>query len=246
MIVGIIPARYASTRLPGKPLVDLEGQTMIERVWRGVSASPALDRVLIATDDERVIAEAQRFGAEAYLTSPDLQSGTDRCDALVRQLKLDAEIVVNIQGDEPLVQPATISGLVQGMKASGADVGTLVTPLTDPAGLHDPATVKVVMNAEGRALYFSRSPIPYLRDREPSSWLQHQTYWKHIGIYAFTQRALKRHVQLPTSPLERAESLEQLRLLEDGAVFHCVVTDATFMSVDTAEDADRVRAWLKQ
>lgn len=246
MIVGIIPARYASVRLPGKPLVDLEGQTMIERVWRGVSASPALDRVLIATDDERVIAEAQRFGAEAYFTSPDLQSGTDRCDALVRQLKLEPEIVINIQGDEPLVQPAEITGLVQGMRASGADVGTLVTPLLDPHGLTDPATVKVVMNADGRALYFSRSPIPFLRDREASTWLQHHAYWKHIGIYAFTHRALKRHVELPMSPLERAESLEQLRLLEDGAVFHCVITDATFMSVDTAEDADRVRAWLKK
>lgn len=244
MIVGIIPARYASTRLPGKPLVDLNGQTMIERVWRGVVASPALDRVLIATDDERVIAEAQRFGAEAHLTSPDLQSGTDRCDALLRQLKLDPAYVVNIQGDEPLVQAGVITDLVQAIRASGADVATLVTPITHAQELIDAATVKVVMNADDRAMYFSRSPIPFLRDHDIATWTSRHQYWKHIGIYAYTHQALKRHVQLPPSSLERAESLEQLRLLQDGAVFHCVRTDAVFASVDTAEDVERVRNLL--
>ena len=245
MIIGIIPARYASTRLPGKPLIDLNGQTMIERVWRGVSASPALDRVLIATDDERVIADAQRFGAEAYLTSPDLQSGTDRCDALLRQLKLDPTIVVNIQGDEPLVQAVVITDLVQAIRASGADVATLITPITHASELADPSTVKVVVNADGKALYFSRSPIPYVRDHDHSTWTEHHQFWKHVGIYAYTYRALKRHVQLPPSSLERAESLEQLRLLEDGAVFHCVRTDDTFLSVDTAADVERVLQWLR-
>lgn len=245
MILGIIPARYASTRLPGKPLIDLCGQTMIERVWRTASSSPALDRVIIATDDERVVAEAQRIGAEAHLTSPDLPSGTDRCDALVRTLRLQPDVVINIQGDEPLLAPNVLTLLVNTLQTSGADVSTPVSRILFPAELDDSGVVKVARSVNGDALYFSRSPIPFLRSVERSHWTTSYTYWKHIGIYAYTRDALRRHVFLPPSPLERAESLEQLRLLEDGARFVCVETEQMFMAVDTAEDAERVRAWLR-
>jgi len=246
MILGVIPARYASTRLPGKPLLDLCGQSMIERVWRAAKACPMLDRIVIATEDERVIAEAQRFGAEAYLTSADLPSGTDRCDALVRQLHLQPDVVVNIQGDEPLLSPNVITHLVQSLKSSGADVATVMSRILFEQELTNPSVVKLVIDSSSNALYFSRSPIPFLRSAdERTAWHTAHTYWKHIGIYAYTLRALQRHVSLPQSPLERAEMLEQLRLLEDGARFMCVETEQLFLAVDTAQDAEHVREVLR-
>lgn len=246
MIVGIIPARYASTRLPGKPLIDLCGQSMIERVWKAARSCTILDRVLIATEDERVVADAQRFGAEAFLTSADLPSGTDRCDALLRQLKLQPSVVVNIQGDEPLLSPNVITHLVQALRTHGADVATPIRRITNDAELHDPSVVKVAVRSDETALYFSRSAIPYLRDiAHGTEWTSLHGYWKHIGMYAYTHAALQRHVSLPPSPLEQAEMLEQLRLLEDGATFVCVPTEELFMSVDTAQDADRVREVLR-
>lgn len=246
MIVGVIPARYASTRLPGKPLIDLCGQSMIERVWRAATACTVLDRVLIATDDERIVAEAQRFGAEAYLTSADLPSGTDRCDALIRQLHLRPDIVVNIQGDEPLLAPNVITHLVQALRTSGADVATAMSRILFADELASASVVKVVVDASNNALYFSRSPIPYLRNEaDVATWHSAHTFWKHIGIYAYTLAALQRHVSLPPSPLERAEMLEQLRLMEAGARFTCVETEQLFLAVDTEQDAERVRDVLR-
>jgi len=246
MIIGVIPARYASTRLPGKPLIDLCGQSMIERVWRAASACTLLDRVIIATEDERVIADAQRFGAEAYLTSEDLVSGTDRCDALIRQLHLRPDVVVNIQGDEPLLSPNVITHIVQALRTSGADVATAMSRILFAEELASASVVKVVVDSSNNALYFSRSPIPHLRNEvDAATWHTAHTFWKHIGIYAFTLPALHRHVSLPPSPLERAELLEQLRLLENGARFTCVETEQLFLAVDTAQDAERVRDVLR-
>jgi 3-deoxy-manno-octulosonate cytidylyltransferase (CMP-KDO synthetase) len=246
MIVGIIPARYAATRLPGKPLVDLNGQTMIERVWRAAHACTELDRVIIATDSELIMEEARRIGAEAMLTDPELPSGTDRCYAVAQMLDVRPDVVINIQGDEPLLQPKVLTQLVDALAISGADVSTPVTRITNHEDLRDPNVVKVAATASGIAVYFSRSPIPYLRGADMSQWLEHQTYWKHIGVYAYRMAALERHVALPVCALERSESLEQLRLLEAGGRFVCVETDVDFISVDTPQDAERVRAYLSQ
>ncbi len=246
MIVGIIPARYAATRLPGKPLVDLNGQTMIERVWRAAHACSKLDRVIIATDSDLIMEEARRIGAEAMLTDSELPSGTDRCYAVARMLDVKPDVVINIQGDEPLLQPKVLTQLVDALHGSGADVSTPVTRITNHEDLKDPNVVKVATTVTGMAVYFSRSPIPYLRSADISQWLDHQTYWKHIGVYAYRMTALERHVALPVCALERSESLEQLRLLEAGGRFVCVETDVEFISVDTPEDAERVRAYLSQ
>lgn len=246
MIVGIIPARYAATRLPGKPLVDLNGQSMIERVWRAAHACSELDRVIIATDSELIMQEAQRIGAEAMLTDPDLPSGTDRCYAVVQMLDPRPTTVINIQGDEPLLQASVLTQLIQALRSGPADVSTPVTRIVHQQDLADPNVVKVAMAADHRAVYFSRSPIPHLRGVDIDQWLHHQSYWKHIGVYAYRLDALERHVSLPVSVLERSESLEQLRLLEAGTHFVAVETDVEFISVDTPEDAERVRAYLSQ
>lgn len=244
MIIGIIPARYASTRLPGKPLIDLEGQSMIERVWRAASTISAFDRVVIATDSEHIVAEAQRFKAEVVLTSPDEPSGTDRCYAALRTLGCTPDIVVNIQGDEPLLQPSVLLQCIDALRQTQADVATPVVAIRNEAFLHDPNVVKVVRGSDGRALYFSRSPIPFARGAH-AAWTGVASYWQHIGLYAYRIHALKRHVMLAPSPLERTESLEQLRLLEDGATIMCVETEHHSVAVDTPDDAERVRALLR-
>lgn len=246
MIVGIIPARYASTRFPGKPLVDLNGRSMLERVWSAAMRSTSLDRVLIATDDERIHVEAQRIGAEAHLTSTELTSGTDRCDALLRQLRLKPDIVVNIQGDEPLLPPGVITHLVQALRNSDADVATPVTRILFPSELDDPGIVKAVRTDDGKIIYFSRAAVPFMRDVEKVKWPSLHAFWKHIGIYAYRYDSLRKHVMLPPSPLERVESLEQMRLLESGAKFIGVETESVFMSVDSPEDAHRVSEYLRR
>jgi len=245
MIVGIIPARYTSTRFPGKPLIDLEGQTMLERVWRAACAALVFDKVVIATDSEHIVVEAQRIRAEVVLTSPDEPSGTDRCYAAIRAMKISPDIIVNIQGDEPLLQPNVLKHCVEALRSAGADVATPVKRISDVLDLTNPNVVKVALAASGRALYFSRSPIPHQRGVDVAQWLAAREYWKHIGLYAYTAAALTQHVMLPPSPLERTEHLEQLRLLGQGAYFTCVEVEHDALSVDTPEDADRVRAILR-
>jgi 3-deoxy-manno-octulosonate cytidylyltransferase (CMP-KDO synthetase) len=217
---------------------------MLERVWRAARASD-LDRVLIATDDVRIADEARRIGADVTMTAADLPSGSDRCAAAVRSAGLRPSIVVNIQGDEPLLQPQLLNGLVRALEQSGADVATPISRILFSAELDDAAVVKVVRGANNHALYFSRAAVPAIRDVNRSDWTQHHTYWKHIGLYAYTWPSLQRHVQLPPSALEQCEKLEQLRLLEDGARFVCVETEQMLMSVDTPDDAERVRLWLR-
>ncbi len=242
--IGIIPARFASVRLPGKPLVDLNGRSMIRRVWEGASEARLPERIVVATDDERIVDECRSFGAEAILTPPELPSGTDRIAAAHKALGREYDVIVNIQGDEPLLRGALVDRLIQALVDSDADVATPVTSLTSAEELGNPAVVKVAMNAAGRALYFSRSAIPFVRDAAPADWPDRYPYRKHIGLYAYRRAALERFVSLPPSLLERAESLEQLRLLEDGAVFRCVYTDHHLVAIDTPEDADTVRALL--
>jgi 3-deoxy-manno-octulosonate cytidylyltransferase (CMP-KDO synthetase) len=236
VVVAVIPARYASTRFPGKPLAMIAGQTMIERVWRATSATSSIDRVIIATESELVEDEAKRIGAECVITSAELPSGTDRCAAAIQTLKLKPKVVLNVQGDEPLIQPEVLSALVDGLLTSKADVTTPVVRLTDPAELINPNSVTVACTSYMRALYFSRSAIPNVRGVDIGSWLQHMYYWKHVGLYCYRSEALARHVKLQPTSLELAEQLEQLRLLEDGAEFLCIPITQKLIAVDVPSD----------
>jgi 3-deoxy-manno-octulosonate cytidylyltransferase (CMP-KDO synthetase) len=259
--IAIIPARYASTRLPAKPLVDLLGKTMIQRVWEGASSARLVERVVVATDDERIASEVRRFGGDVVLTDAALPSGTDRIAAAYQHIQqrdgTSYDLVLNIQGDEPLLQAAAADRLVQALVDSPqADVATPVQRVQSPEELANPSFVTVATTFKDgfrRALYFSRSPIPFVRDVplvQSASDYQHwidraaamqEVFWKHIGIYAYRAPALVRFSALPSHPLEQLEQLEQLRLLADGAVFACVETPERFVAIDTPEDVEVVR-----
>lgn len=244
-VLAVIPARYASTRLPGKPLVDLAGKPMIQWVWQAVAASTKVHRVVVATDDERIATVVGGFGGEVVMTDPELPSGTDRCAAAARSIGWEsAGYVLNIQGDEPLLPTSLVDDLVDAVVIGGADVVTPICRLTNPADLTEPSIVTVALNSRGEAMYFSRSPIPHYRGVEMALWPEHHQYWKHIGLYGYTADALQRHVALQQHPLELAESLEQLRLLADGARIRCIVTEAELVAVDTPADAERVYTLL--
>ena len=247
MVIGLIPARFASTRLPGKPLADLAGQSMIQRVVHQARQAN-LDRVVVATDDERILRHVQDFGGEAVLTSPDHPSGTDRVWEAFQQLGSPANVqcIVNIQGDEPFIQPAQIDALAALFADADAapDIATLVKPVLTEEELFSPHLPKVVLNQRGQALYFSRHPLPYQRGRAPAQWLAHHRYLRHLGLYAYRPSVLARLTQLPVSPLEAAESLEQLRWLEAGFRIQCVETELDAFGIDTPEDLARARARL--
>lgn len=219
---------------------------MLERVWRAAAGSLALDRVVIATDDDRIMQAAQSFGAEVCMTDPHIASGTDRCNAVLTSMHLRPDVVVNIQGDEPLLPSSLITGLVHALQRSHCDVSTPVSRMLFSDELDDPSVVKVVRASNGHALYFSRSAVPFTRSLDKGQWVASHHYWKHTGVYAMTYQALQRHIALPPTELERMESLEQLRLLEDGARFMCVETDAVLLSVDTADDVQRVCTYLQE
>lgn len=238
-----IPARYGSERFPGKVLCDLEGQTMLERVWRAAIAAKGFDAVVVLTDDDRIAQECARIGAQWCMTPSALPSGTDRIAYAVRQWFHDAEIIVNLQADEPLVPPRLLEQLRSALEhMPHADVATPIAPLESADEVRNPMVCKVVCRTDGTALLFSRAPIPYDRDRGVGEL---SLYYRHIGIYAYRRAALLRFAELPPHPIERAESLEQLRLLLDGATFVCVPTQATLLAVDTPADAERVRAVLR-
>ncbi len=237
-VIGVIPARLASTRLPHKVLRTLAGKPMLEWVYEAARASRALDQVIIATDSDEIMTLAESRGWTAMLTSPSLPSGSDRVHAVARSVP--ADIYVNIQGDEPLLRPAHISALLQPFYRGGqaVEVSTLATPCPHEE-VHNPNTVKVVTNANGRALYFSRAPIPYDRD---SNGAGH--YRKHLGLYAYRHAALTRFAQLSASPLEHLERLEQLRLLENGIAVYVEDTPFDTIGVDTEADLARAEAAL--
>ena len=242
--LAVIPARYASTRFPGKPLVDLCGQTMLERVVRAAEQADAIDAVVVATDDDRIRSECERIKVRCVMTSPDLPSGTDRVAAAAAGVDEPYDVILNVQGDEPLVQPSLLTALVMAHETSLADVCTQVTRLEAPEDLDNPTICKVTRRTDGTAMYFSRSVIPHVRGTSGAQRLDAVEYWKHIGLYAYTREALRRFVSLPPHPYEVAESLEQLRLLADGARYMCVETSHTLIAIDTPEDADKVRALL--
>ncbi|MBI3231927.1 MAG: 3-deoxy-manno-octulosonate cytidylyltransferase [Candidatus Doudnabacteria bacterium] len=242
--VAIIPARFGSVRFPGKPLIDLNGKTLVQRVWEAAMAATTLDRVIVATDDERIASHCENIGAEYIITSSDLSTGTDRVAAAYSALNIQADTILNIQGDEPLLLPILVDQLVLALENSTADVATPIKKITSNDELFNPTIVKVALRNDFTALYFSRCTIPYYRGIEPEMWLSKYQYWKHIGLYAYRPHVLQRFVELPQSPLEIAESLEQLRLFTDGAVFQCVETECELIAVDTPEDAERVRMFL--
>jgi 3-deoxy-manno-octulosonate cytidylyltransferase (CMP-KDO synthetase) len=239
--IGILPARWGSTRFPGKPLHLIAGKPLIQHVWERCRRCARLDALVIATDDPRILAAAESFGARAVMTSPEHPTGTDRLAEAARALP-GAEIIVNIQGDEPLIDPALVDGLAAAMAADPSlDMATAANPLdpADPA-VRDPNVVKVVTALDGRALYFSRSPLPFFRN--PVEGLP---VYRHKGIYAYRRHFLERFVSWPPSPLEKAESLEQLRALENGASIKVLITNDTSPGVDTPEQAEAVENLLK-
>lgn len=239
-VLVVIPARYASTRFPGKPLADLHGKPMIQHVWERCVASPLVGRVLVATDDERIADAVRAFGGACVMTPEDLASGSERVAWVAA--RETADIVVNVQGDEPLLPPATIAAVIEPLlRDAGIDIGTAACPLPEAEAAGNPNVVKVVLMANGRALYFSRARVPHVRDGEPWSgpWL------KHIGIYAFRSAALARFAALPAGVLEQYEKLEQLRALEHGMSIHVALVAHDSQAVDTPSDLDVVRALME-
>lgn len=244
--LGIIPARYASTRLPGKPLVDLGGQTMIQRVVTQARLAN-LARVVVATDDARILDHVRSFGGEAVLTRADHPSGTDRVweafDLLGRPGGYNC--IVNIQGDEPFIQPAQINALVALFdRRPTPAIATLIKPVLTEEELFSPHLPKVAVNQFGRAMYFSRHPLPYQRQHPAAEWLAHHPYYRHLGLYAYDPETLGQLTLLPPSPLELAESLEQLRWLEAEYPIETVVTELDAFGIDTPEDVARARQRL--
>ncbi|MDE6623112.1 MAG: 3-deoxy-manno-octulosonate cytidylyltransferase [Alistipes sp.] len=243
--LAIIPARYASTRFPAKPLALLGGKPVIRRVYEQVAG--VLDDAVVATDDERIRDAVVAFGGKAVMTSPDHRSGTDRCREAFEKCGAAFDVVINVQGDEPFVRPEQIEALKGCFDDPATDIATLVKPFAPEDGLaalENPSSPKVVLDAQSRALYFSRSVIPYLRGVERGEWLARHTFYKHIGIYAFRAEVLRAVTELPQSPLELAESLEQLRWLENGYRIRVALTDAGTVGIDTPEDLVRAEEFL--
>jgi 3-deoxy-manno-octulosonate cytidylyltransferase (CMP-KDO synthetase) len=239
-VLAIIPARYASTRFPGKPLVDIGGKSMIQRVVEGVRMCPSITHVVVATDDERIRLHAEGFGADCIMTSEKHLSGTDRCLEAYDRLKGDADCILNVQGDEPFVQSAQLETLIQLITKPEVSIATLAKKINDEYSLHDPSKVKVVLNTHGEALYFSRQAIPFNRNATKEHWHTSNTYYKHIGLYAYKPATLREICALQPTALEKAESLEQLRWLENGKKIHVALTDIETPAIDTPEDLQHV------
>jgi 3-deoxy-manno-octulosonate cytidylyltransferase (CMP-KDO synthetase) len=246
-ILGLIPARYASTRFPGKPLAEIAGKPMIQWVYE--RACEVFAHVYVATDDQRIADVVTRFGGKYIITSAEHQSGTDRCaEALQiaqRETGITFDIVVNIQGDEPFIRPEQLKLVTEPFSNSKVQIATLVKPFEATDNIFNPNTPKVVVGTNGNALYFSRSAIPFIRSSEQNDWAKTNTFYKHIGLYAYRSNVLNEITKLEQSPLEKAESLEQLRWLENGYAIAVSVTNMETLAVDTPEDLERVREFAK-
>lgn len=239
--IAIIPARYASTRFPGKPLVEIQGKPMIQHVYE--RSLQAFDFVAVATDDERIASAVRNFGGEVVMTSANHPSGTDRCSeaaALLSQ-KIEFDVVVNVQGDEPFIDPNQLIQIQKSFKEAETDIATLITPIQTTDILFDSNKVKATTSANNFALYFSRQPIPFQRDVPEEDWLKNHTYFLHIGLYAYRKEVLKAITQLEQTPLEKAEKLEQLRWLENGFRIKTVLTSHGNIGIDTPSDLERLQ-----
>lgn len=245
--LGIIPARYASTRFPAKPLAMLGGKSVIQRVYEQVTG--VLDDAYVATDDERIEVAVKAFGGKVVMTSVHHKSGTDRCFEACTKIGGGFDVVVNIQGDEPFIQPSQLQAVKACFEDASTQIATLVKPFTPEDGreaLENPNSPKVVVDKNMNALYFSRSVIPYLRNVDREEWLKQHVYYKHIGLYAYRTEVLKEITSLPQSSLELAESLEQLRWLENGYTIKVGITEVETIGIDTPQDLERAEQFLKK
>ena len=242
--IGIIPARYASSRFPGKPLADILGKPMIQWVYERACRAKLLEKVIVATDDQRIFDAVTNFNGNVVMTSPTAANGTERIAEVTQNL--DAKLIVNIQGDEPLIDPDVIDQLVVLMKENpAAPVGTLVKKIEDAENLINPNIPKVVVDKDFYALYFSRSIIPFHRDRaDQRKWIRNEKYYQHIGLYIYRREFLLKFVKLPMSNLERIERLEQLRILENGYKIKVALTETDSIGVDVPSDIDRVISYV--
>ena len=240
-VVVVIPARYLSTRLPGKPLVSLAGKPMIQRVYERARLAQRVDRVIVATDDERIVKAVKGFGGEARITRTDHRTGTERvAEVAARE---EGELFVNVQGDEPLLDPVAVDTAVASLlEEPAAAIGTVATPIKTPADIMDPNVVKTVLDFDGNALYFSRAPVPWVRDTASKIQVRHL---KHLGLYVFQRDALLEYPTLPQGELERSEQLEQLRWLENGWKIRVAEVEHDAVSVDVPEDVARVEKLLE-
>ena len=241
-VLGVIPARYASSRFPAKPLADIGGKSMIQRVYEQAKKSSKLTRVIVATDDNRIFDHVKSFGGDVCMTSADHVSGTDRCFEAMSAQKENFDYVINIQGDEPFISPEQIN-LVAGLLDGTTELATLAKKITDDETLFNPNVVKLVQNSLHEAMYFSRSTIPHIRNTEHTQWLSKHTFYKHIGMYAYRADILGKITTLSVSSLEKAESLEQLRWLENGFRIKVAETHQETIGVDTPEDLQKAIAF---
>lgn len=242
-VLGIIPARYASSRFPGKPLIDLKGKTMIQRVYEGAMACKSLDEVVVATDDQRIFDEVSSFGGKVLMTSELHRNGTERCGEVIESLS-DFGIIINIQGDEPLINPIQLERLIKSFDNAQVQIATIAKRITDVADIRNPNRVKVVLDKSSDALYFSRSPIPNVAQKPHENWLNEGAFYKHIGLYAWRKETLLELLKLSPTDLEKAESLEQLRWIENGYKIHCVISDKDTPNIDVPEDVEKVLSLL--
>jgi len=239
-ILGIIPARYASSRFPGKPLVDIGGKTMIQRVYEQAKKCRSLSEVIVATDDDRIFNHVNGFGGIAVMTGANHQSGTDRC-AEVARLHPGYDVISNIQGDEPFIDPEQITKLTACFNDPETQLATLIKRILTEQELHNTNSPKVVINKLSEAIYFSRATLPHIRGQEPENWLEFHTFFKHIGIYGYRADILQEVTKLPVSPLEKAESLEQLRWIDNGYRIKVAETELETHAVDVPEDLEKLK-----
>lgn len=243
--LGIIPARFASTRFPGKPLIEIAGKTMIQRVYEQCKKSNMLSDVIVATDDDRIYNHVCEFGGKAIMTAHHHQSGTDRCAEAVRLSNINADVVINIQGDEPFISPLQIDLLANCFKERSTQIATLIKKIKNQEDLKSPTVMKVVFNNNNEALYFSRSAIPFCRaENNMDNWLNHFDYFKHIGIYAFRTEVLNEITEIKPSSLELTESLEQLRWLQNGYKIKVAETEEESISIDVPEDLIKIERFI--
>ena len=247
-VLGIIPARYESTRFPGKPLINIHGKPMIQHVYEKVALK--IKHVIVATDDERIYKSVQSFGGNVVLTSSEHTSGTSRCIEafdIFRQENnnIHVDIIINIQGDEPTLKPNQLNELVECFEDEKTDIATLIRSINNKEDIFNPNVVKVVFNENNHAMYFSRFPIPYIRDKQKEEWFDSYNFSKHIGIYAFRSHILPKLKHLPTSKIEKAESLEQLNWLYNGYTITVRETEYENIGIDTPEDLENLlKKWI--
>jgi 3-deoxy-manno-octulosonate cytidylyltransferase (CMP-KDO synthetase) len=243
-VIGVIPARYDSSRFPGKPLVVIDGKSMIQRVYEQCLKSTSINKLIVATDDQRIADHVRLFGGNVTLTSNKHQSGTDRC-AEVADNYPEFDILINIQGDEPMINPNQIDLLCKCFDNPQASIATLVKKIGSNDELFNENTPKVILSKNSEAILFSRTAIPFLRGKARENWIEQYTFYKHIGIYGFKTETLKILSNLPLSTLESAEALEQLRWIENGYRIHAAITDHESQAIDTPEDLEKLLKWIK-